>query len=115
MRILSERPLNTETPIEYLRSWITANSVFFSRNQGEIMKEPIPLSNWELATFIGPHERFAWRQWQYVWEKAKSGDYTLMARTTDSQGHQQPMNAEWNVLGYGNNGVREHAVAIRVV
>jgi hypothetical protein len=24
------------------------------------------------------------------------------------------MNAKWNVLGYGNNGVREHAVAVQI-
>jgi DMSO/TMAO reductase YedYZ molybdopterin-dependent catalytic subunit len=49
MRIMSPKPLNAETPNEYLRSWITANSVFFDRNQGEIMEKPIPLSEWELT------------------------------------------------------------------
>jgi len=24
------------------------------------------------------------------------------------------MQAEWNVLGYGNNGVREHAVTVTI-
>ena len=38
-----------------------------------------------------------------------------MARATDSQGRIQPMQAEWNSLGYGNNGVREHAVSITVI
>jgi hypothetical protein len=38
-----------------------------------------------------------------------------MARATDHQGRQQPMQAEWNALGYGNNGVHEHAVTVRVV
>ena len=49
MRIMSEKPLNAETPMEYLRSWITANAVFFDRNQGEIMKKAVPLATWELA------------------------------------------------------------------
>jgi len=49
MRVMSATPLNAETPNEYLRSWITTNSVFFDRNQGEIPKEPIRLSDWELA------------------------------------------------------------------
>jgi hypothetical protein len=34
LRVMSERPLNAETPAEYLRSWITANAVFFARKQG---------------------------------------------------------------------------------
>ena len=34
MRLMTERPLNAETPIESLLSWITDNEVFFKRNQG---------------------------------------------------------------------------------
>lgn len=37
-----------------------------------------------------------------------------MSRAFDGEGNEQPMNAEWNVLGYGNNGVTEHAVTIRI-
>lgn len=69
---------------------------------------------WDLATFIGPHERFAWRQWQYVWVVKERGTYSIMARATDSEGRRQPMNALWNVLGYGNNGIQEHAVTVLV-
>ena len=71
-------------------------------------------TSWEVAEFIGPHEPFAWRQWQYVWEVKKGGEYTIMARAIDSSGGQQPMNAQWNVLGYGNNGTREHSVTVQV-
>ena len=70
--------------------------------------------SWSTVEFIGPHELFAWRQWQYVWEVKEKGSYTLMSRATDTEGHQQPMNAKWNVLGYGNNGVREHAVTVQI-
>ncbi|NIQ39595.1 MAG: molybdopterin-dependent oxidoreductase [Proteobacteria bacterium] len=69
---------------------------------------------WNPATFIGPHERFAWRQWQYVWVVKKRGDYTLLSRATGSDGRQQPLNGHWNVLGYGNNGIVEHAVTVHV-
>ena len=37
-----------------------------------------------------------------------------MARAVDDTGRPQPMQAEWNVLGYGNNGVREHAVTVSI-
>jgi DMSO/TMAO reductase YedYZ molybdopterin-dependent catalytic subunit len=70
--------------------------------------------NWNLASLIGPHEPFAWRHWQYVSEAMDKGSYTLMARATDSEGRQQPMNAQWNVLGYGNNGIKEHSVTINL-
>ena len=70
---------------------------------------------WSPAEFIGPSEPFSWRQWQYVWNPAKKGTYCLMARATDSQGNEQPMEARWNVLGYGNNGIQEHAISVFIV
>ncbi len=70
---------------------------------------------WNRAAFIGPHEPFAWRQWQYLWEVDKEGEYTIMSRAIDAEGRQQPLNAQWNVLGYGNNGVMEHAVTMHIV
>ena len=69
---------------------------------------------WSAATFIGPHEPYAWRQWQYVWPAEEKGRFTIMARATDADGNRQPMDAQWNVLGYGNNGVREHAIAVTI-
>jgi DMSO/TMAO reductase YedYZ molybdopterin-dependent catalytic subunit len=69
---------------------------------------------WRLADFIGPHEPYAWRQWQSVWEVGEAGTYTLMSRAVDDRGRQQPMQAEINMLGYCNNGVREHTVRVTV-
>ena len=36
------------------------------------------------------------------------------ARATDTAGRQQSMDACWSVLGYGNNGIEEHATAMRM-
>ena len=69
---------------------------------------------WSPASLIGPHEPFSWRQWQFIWKLGQPGDYTIMARASDSDGRQQPMNAQWNVLGYGNNGVHEHGITVHV-
>ncbi len=48
MRVMTEKPLNAETPIESLRTWTTDNKVFFKRNQGKIMEKPVALSDWRL-------------------------------------------------------------------
>ena len=69
---------------------------------------------WRQAELIGPAAPYAWRQWQYVWEAGDKGSFTVMSRAFDREGNEQPMNAKWNVLGYGNNGVSEHAVTIRI-
>jgi len=49
MRVMTERPLNAETPVESLRSWITANEVFFDRNQGQIPETPVSLEEYRLV------------------------------------------------------------------
>jgi DMSO/TMAO reductase YedYZ molybdopterin-dependent catalytic subunit len=71
-------------------------------------------ATWQAAEFIGPDEPFAWRQWQYVWPASQAGEHTIKARATDGQGRRQPETARWNFLGYGNNGVDEHAVRVTV-
>ena len=69
---------------------------------------------WHQAEFLGPHEPFAWRQWQFLWEAGSRGEHSLMARAIDSEEKVQPPSASWNVLGYGNNGVEEHAVTVHI-
>jgi len=83
----------------------------------DIYKVEISIDNgstWHKADFIGPHEPFAWRHWQYIWSVKQRGEYTILSKATDSQGIQQPMQAVWNKLGYGNNGVREHGVTVTI-
>jgi DMSO/TMAO reductase YedYZ molybdopterin-dependent catalytic subunit len=70
---------------------------------------------WEPARLVGPDESYAWRHWEYLWETRQSGEFTIMARATDNAGRQQPETANWNVLGYSNNGIREHAIAVKIV
>lgn len=71
-------------------------------------------SSWHPAELIGPEQSYAWRHWEYLWEVKDGGEYSIMARATDTDGRRQPETAHWNVLGYDNNGVREHAVAVRI-
>jgi DMSO/TMAO reductase YedYZ molybdopterin-dependent catalytic subunit len=69
---------------------------------------------WQPARLIGPDETYAWRHWEYLWEVRQAGEFTIMARATDTMGRQQPETARWNVLGYGNNGIREHAIIVQI-
>ena len=70
---------------------------------------------WQPAKLIGLQETYAWRHWEYLWDARQTGEYTIMARATNTAGHQQPETAHWNVLGYGNNGIREHAIVVHIV
>ena len=71
-------------------------------------------NSWEPAEFIGPQEPYAWRHWQCVRTFKTTGRYRMMSRATDAEGNLQPVNAEWNVLGYFNNGIQEHAVTVMI-
>jgi DMSO/TMAO reductase YedYZ molybdopterin-dependent catalytic subunit len=87
---------------------------------GEIEVERVEISadggkSWAQAEFIGPRERWSWRLWQYVLDANIEGEATLMALAVGSDGSRQPMHAEWNVLGYGNNGVHEHAIKVKIL
>ncbi len=71
-------------------------------------------STWHPADMVGPEQLYAWRHWEYSWQPAAPGDYTIMARATDTKDQIQPMQATWNQLGYGNNGIAEHAVTVHI-
>ena len=62
-------------------------------------------TTWNLATLGHEQARYAWRLWTYDWKSAKSGDYTIMSRATDSQGRTQPSTAVWNPSGYLYNAI----------
>ncbi len=70
---------------------------------------------WNPAKLIGLQQPYAWRHWEYLWDVEKKGDHSIMTRATDTKGRRQPENARWNVLGYGNNGIREHAIVVQIV
>jgi DMSO/TMAO reductase YedYZ molybdopterin-dependent catalytic subunit len=63
--------------------------------------------HWQQARLIGERKRHSWQWWELITRARRSGPITLRARATDLAGHTQPDRAEWNRLGYGNNGIHE--------
>jgi sulfane dehydrogenase subunit SoxC len=68
-------------------------------------------ASWAAAELSEPVSSYAWRGWHFDWQ-ASPGEYTLCARATDANGNVQPMEAEWNRGGYGNNGVQRITVIV---
>ncbi len=62
-------------------------------------------ATWSPAQLAGEHAKYAWRLWSYSWEPAKSGNYTILSRATDTQGRSQPETAAWNPSGYLYNAI----------
>ena len=64
-------------------------------------------ATWHRAQLIEIEQPYACRHWEFLWEVTSPGGYTIMARATDENGMRQPEKANWNTLGYGNNGVKD--------
>jgi DMSO/TMAO reductase YedYZ molybdopterin-dependent catalytic subunit len=46
---------------------------------------------WTQAELIGPRAPYSWTLWEYLWEVAEAGEYSLLARATSASGQVQPM------------------------
>lgn len=46
--------------------------------------------SWSAAELMGPQARYSWTMWEYLWEVAQPGDYTLLARAKSTSGRLQP-------------------------
>jgi DMSO/TMAO reductase YedYZ molybdopterin-dependent catalytic subunit len=63
--------------------------------------------DWREARLVGERKRHSWQWWELIARFERKGDVTLRARAIDLAGRSQPEQAEWNKLGYGNNGIHE--------
>lgn len=71
-------------------------------------------ATWNPARLGSEHAHYAWRLWNYLWKPAKSGEFVIMSRASDSKGRQQPATASWNPSGYLYNAVDQVKVHVQV-
>jgi DMSO/TMAO reductase YedYZ molybdopterin-dependent catalytic subunit len=55
---------------------------------------------WNDADLIGPRAPYSWSMWEYLWEVAEPGPYTLLARSISSSGEAQPTEHNSLLGGY---------------
>jgi DMSO/TMAO reductase YedYZ molybdopterin-dependent catalytic subunit len=67
---------------------------------------------WQPAQLTSPAERYAWRRWEFPWQATTPGDVDLRSRAFDDAGNSQPVEPEWNKLGYANNAIQVVAVSV---
>jgi DMSO/TMAO reductase YedYZ molybdopterin-dependent catalytic subunit len=67
--------------------------------------------SWMDAELDAEAPEFAWRGWRFSWD-APAGEHVLMCRASDGAGNVQPLEAEWNLEGYCNNGVQRVSVTV---
>lgn len=61
---------------------------------------------WQRARLLGRPVRHGWRRWELLIQVDQPGVTTVRARAIDHAGRIQPLQPEWNRLGYGVNSVQ---------
>ena len=56
--------------------------------------------SWSDAELIGPRAPYSWTMWEYLWEVATPGQYTILARAISASGQVQPINHDPLAGGY---------------
>lgn len=70
-------------------------------------------SSWSNAVIENQNKAgYEWTSWSYRWSAFNKGEYTIMARATDSFNRTQPTSAFWNRKGYGYNAIDKIKVKI---
>jgi DMSO/TMAO reductase YedYZ molybdopterin-dependent catalytic subunit len=70
-------------------------------------------THWSEAHLVNEPARYAWRCWEQRWVATTPGRVQLCSRAFDTVGNTQPIEAEWNALGYANNAVQQIEVMVR--
>lgn len=71
-------------------------------------------ASWHPAVLGADRAKYAWRLWSYSWKPAKSGEYVILSRATDTQGRVQPEKAAWNPSGYLYNAIDQVKAHVQV-
>ncbi len=64
------------------------------------------------ATLASPSAKYAWRGWHFDWN-AIPGEHELSCRATDGNGEVQPLSAQPDRGGFGNNALHRVKVTVR--
>jgi DMSO/TMAO reductase YedYZ molybdopterin-dependent catalytic subunit len=59
---------------------------------------------WREAELLDEPRQGSWRRFKIAWTPPAAGEFTLLARATDSKGEVQPETTPWNKSGYLWNG-----------
>ena len=81
--------------------------------QGQVQRVEFSVDGaWQDAALDSPAGLHAWRRWGVRWDAAR-GPHELRCRATDASGAVQPLEAPWDVTGFGNNAAQRVDVRVR--
>jgi DMSO/TMAO reductase YedYZ molybdopterin-dependent catalytic subunit len=98
---------------------IGTNRIFGVAWAGEEAVERVEVStdggrSWNPAQLIGMKAAYCWTLWEYLWETAQPGSYSLCVRATSASGRTQPDRHDSLLGGYMIHAVRPTPVEIEL-
>jgi DMSO/TMAO reductase YedYZ molybdopterin-dependent catalytic subunit len=105
--IVGPMPVKSEIlrPVEGDVLGLGGNRVFGMAWAGENAVSGVEVSvdggaNWQRAELQGIRAPYSWTAWEYLWEPAGPGDYSIMSRAISASGEVQPMDHDTLRGGY---------------
>ena len=100
-----------------ISSGIVSISGFAWSGEGNIDKVEVSVDEgktWLTASVQEPISEYSWQQWNIEWIPSGIGKYKLLSRATDTKGNQQPMEPNWNSMGYEINDVTSRTLNLEI-
>lgn len=69
-------------------------------------------AGWTEAKLVDTAPPYGWSRWEWTWHPRRSGPAVLLVRAVDSTGRIQPLEQQWNGLGYCNNASACHHLTV---
>jgi DMSO/TMAO reductase YedYZ molybdopterin-dependent catalytic subunit len=105
--IVGPMPVKSEIirPEEGASLGLGANRIFGMAWAGEHAVAAVEVSvdggsSWQRAELQGIRAPYSWTAWEYLWESACAGEYSLLARAISENGQVQPMDHDMDRGGY---------------
>lgn len=117
--VVGPMPVKSEIlrPAEGEKLGVGGNRLFGMAWAGESAVAAVEISTdggetWQRAQLHGPTAKFSWTPWEYLWEVAAPGAYSILARAVAEDGQVQPMQHDRRRGGYLINYCRPINVSV---
>ena len=120
-RPVREMKIKSAFSVEKQRAPISLGNVSISgfawSGSGDIEKVELSYDGgktWLKAHLDNPKSQYSWQQWSLDWDPPQVGIYTFLSKATDVHGNQQPMEPNWNTMGYEINAVISRPLTLEI-
>jgi DMSO/TMAO reductase YedYZ molybdopterin-dependent catalytic subunit len=120
-RPVREMKIKSAFSVEKQRASFSSETVSISgfawSGLGDIKKVEISHDggkNWLKTNLQEPKSVYSWQHWIIDWIPPQIGSYTFLCKATDTKGNSQPIEPNWNKMGYEINNVNSRPFILEI-